>query len=53
MKNHASDCWTIVPLPVEQSCQPLLKNCENAIDNENFRDSTMKAIANTYGPIFM
>ena len=53
MKNHASDCWTIVPLTVEQSCQPPLKNCENVVDNENFRDSTMKAIANTYGLIFM
>ena len=26
MKNHTSDCWTIVPVTVEQSCQPLLNN---------------------------
>ena len=26
MKNYASDCWTIVPVTVEESCQPLLNN---------------------------
>ena len=38
---------------VEVSCQPLLQNRENVGDNESVGDSIMKAIANTYGPIFM